>query len=215
MRSFRFVDKMAGIKTLLHLGLVGVMLCLPPGVLAQVAGKHPNRAIPRPQKTPPGMQVALPLDYADRNFVFPRPDGLFDTTWVHFSLEWTRCQIHRVDATAPIEVMLHGTVNSNAANVWRLISIGSESAGLPNLCFVQNVGGTSGSPSQYYIPLSWEISLDGGPFNAFTLLPDNTLVTTIPTGQHSFKVRIIGQPSDPLPDGYYYLQLEQCLLPEL
>lgn len=85
--------------------------------------------------------------------------------------------------------------------------------GLPFLYFVEDI---FGRPAQGVdVPLSWEIALDGGSFNPMTILPDNSLSVIFPPGHHTFQVRTTGVPQYHQEDGYYQLQLEQCLTPQL
>lgn len=137
-----------------------------------------------------------------------------DSVWMDFSIDWTNCRIHRID-DAPIEIILSGTIDGSNGLNWNLSTAAPQSGLQPNLYFVEDVLGRTGSAYGSDIPLVWEISLDGGDFAPMTLQPDNTLTTVFPPGQHTFQVRITGELQPAQGDGYYYLQLEQCLLPEL
>lgn len=48
-----------------------------------------------------------------------------------------------------------------------------------------------------------------------TMQPDNSISTVFPPGAHTFQVRITGVPQNHQNDGYFRLQLEQCLVPEM
>lgn len=134
--------------------------------------------------------------------------------WMNFSIDWTNCQIHRVN-DSPIEIILPGTINGSNAMHWNLSTASPAPGVIPNLYFIEDVLGRTGAIYGSDVPLSWEISLDGGPFMPMTLQPDNTLTTLFPPGQHSFQVRITGALQPYQSDGYYHLQLEQCIIPEL
>ncbi len=147
--------------------------------------------------------------------MFPDP-GLdpMDSVWMDFSIDWTNCQMHRVD-DAPIEIILPGTINGSNTLHWNLSAVAPQSGVPPDLYFVEDIMGRTGAVYGSDVPLIWEISLDGGPFTSMTLQPDNTLTTVFPPGQHSFQVRITGALQPYQSDGYYHLQLEQCIVPEL
>ena len=138
-----------------------------------------------------------------------------DTVWMDFSIDWTNYQIHRVNDDSPIEIILPGTIDGSNTLHWNLTSCSPVPGGMPNLYFVEDALGRTGPVYGSEIPLTWEISLDGGPFTPLTLQPDNTLTTVFPPGQHTFQVRITGLPEYHQSDGYYKLQLEQCIVPEL
>ncbi len=137
-----------------------------------------------------------------------------DSVWMEFSLDWINYKIHRVGET-PLEIILSGTINTSNTVRWNLTTSDPLPNALPNLYFVEDVIGREGQTYEPDIPLIWEISLDEGEFIPMTLQPDNTLTTLFPPGQHNFQIRISGALEAGQEDGYYRLQLEQCLLPEL
>ena len=193
-----------------------VLLVWPLLVSAQKGGKPPPQPERIIQPDPAGMTDFIPV----MNILLKDdPRGLdcdpqMDSVWMDFSIDWTNCQMHRVD-DAPIEIILPGTINGSNTLYWNLSSSLPEPGVLPQLYFVEDVLGRTGPAYGGDIPLTWEFSLDGGPFNPMTLQSDNTLVATFPPGPHTFQVRITGNPLPYQEDGYYHLQLSQCLVPEL
>jgi hypothetical protein len=123
------------------------------------------------------------------------------------------CQMHRVDDTSPIQVTLTGNIYSTIGNHWTLSMINPQLGGPPNLNFVEDILGRAGSTFGSDIALTWEISVDGGPYSAMTLEMDNTLSTYFTPGNHNFSLRITGMPDFDQSDGYYQLQLSQFLTP--
>ena len=179
----------------------------------QPPAKRPIRTIsppPTAQKTfltfsdQPGLQ---PPRFIDR----PSPDP---PIWMEFSINWTNCQFHRVD-DSPLEAILSGAINGSNALFWNLSTAQPQVGAPPILYYVENIFGNTNPSLGSNIPLTWEIALDGGPFAPMTLLPDNTLTATFPPGPHTFQVRITGTPVYHQADGYYHLQLTQCLIPQL
>ena len=135
--------------------------------------------------------------------------------WVDFHLEWTNCQIHRVETDSSIIVTLGGTISSNSRFIWNLSATSPQPGGLPSLYFVEDIFGRSGRQYGSDIPLRWDISLDGGLMRPMDNLPDGSLTTLFPAGQHAFQVRITAMPPYHQSDGYYNLQLGQSLVPQL
>jgi len=183
-------------------------------IYAQDASKIPERGHigTNPSDLPPPFPIAERADFR----LLPLPDCLpqMDSVWMEFSIDWTSCQIHRVDDT-PIEIILPGTIDGSNTLYWNLSTVSSQPGAPPDLYFIEDVLGRTGPAYGSDIPLTWEISLDGGPFTPMTFQPDNTLTTTFPPGAHTFQVRITGELQPYQGDGYYHLQLEQCLVPEL
>ena len=138
-----------------------------------------------------------------------------DTLHMEFNLEWTNYQVHRSDDYDPIQVILSGTINSDAGNVWNLNAASHLPGQDPNLYFIEDTFGRPGPAYGSDITLNWEISIDGGAFAPMALGPNNTLTTIFPPGIHNFQVRITGIPQYHESDGYYQLQLEQTLVPQL
>jgi hypothetical protein len=134
---------------------------------------------------------------------------------MQFSIDWTDCKIHRTDDCSPIQIILPGTVNGSVPLFWNLKASQPQTSGMPILYLIENIFGQPAQAGDTNIPLTWEISLDGGQFNPMTLMPDNTLTTTFPPGPHTFQVRITGTPQYHQADGYYRLQLTQSLVPQL
>jgi len=140
------------------------------------------------------------------------PDELI---WMEFTLDWTSCQIHRVINDSAIVIILSGNVSSSNSIYWNLNTISPQPGGLPVLYFVNDVLGRTGPEFGTDIPLTWEISVDGGPFNPITIQPDSSLSVNFASGNHTFQVRITGVPQPYQGDGYYQLLLGQSLVPEL
>jgi hypothetical protein len=135
--------------------------------------------------------------------------------WMEFALDWTNCQIHRVGTDSAIVIILPGTISSSNSIYWNLNTISPQPGGLPVLYFVGDVLGRTGPGFGRDIPLIWEISVDGGPFNPITIQPDSSLSVNFASGNHNFQVRITGAPPSYQGDGYYQLLLGQSLVPEL
>jgi len=134
---------------------------------------------------------------------------------MEFNLSWTNYQIHRVTNDSEIEIILSGNVTSSNSLYWTLTTASPQPGAPPSLFFVEQAFAGSGSDYSADIPLTWEISLNGGPFSPMTIQPDNSLSVTFPSGSHSFKVRITGLPQRQQADGYYQLVLSQNLIPLL
>lgn len=201
-------------NAVLKMGLVCLILGLPLPVSSQKAVKEPERTnIPSPENLP--KFHSIPKEPFLNHLPFRGPDMLRDSTWLQISFDWTLCQVHRVNDTSPIEIILPGFVNSNSPNIWNLFASEPEPNAAPNLYFVEDILGQTGPAYGTDIPLIWEISLDGGTFVPMTLQPDNTLTTTLPLGPHTFQVRITGTPQPFQEDGYYHLQMSQWIMPEL
>jgi hypothetical protein len=138
--------------------------------------------------------------------------------WLDYWLNWTHCQIHLSGAYEPVEITLPGFINSNKPEILRLFVTDPHPGGVPNLYYIHNVSGNSPpmeTSANVDIPLKWEISLDNGPFKPITLLPDNSLTTIFPPGQHNFQIKITCLLQPYQADGYYRLQLSQTLVPQL
>ncbi len=179
--------------------------------------KEPQKGTINPRKSVsklPGF-MAAPPDSGDQ---IPHlgggvpPDELI---WMEFALDWTNCQIHRVNTDSAIVIILPGTISSSSRIYWNLHTMSPHPGGFPILYFVNDVLGRTGPEFGTDIPLTWEIALDGGSFNPITILRDKTLLVTFPPGNHTFQVRITGVPQPYQGDGYYQLQLGQSLVPEL
>jgi hypothetical protein len=138
-----------------------------------------------------------------------------DSIWMVFSLEWTTCQMHRVNDDSPLEMLLSGSITSSDELCWNLFSVSPGEGLSPLLYFIEDIFGQSGPEYGTDIPLNWEFALDGGQFDPITLLPDNSLSVTFPPGDHTFQVRITGFPQTGQEDGYYNLQLGQEIIPQL
>jgi len=134
---------------------------------------------------------------------------------MQFSLDWTNYQIHRITNDSEIEIILSGNVTSSNSLFWTLTTASPQPGAPPNLFFIEQAFAGTGSADDADIPLTWEISLNGGPFSPMTIQPDNSLSVTFPSGSHSFKVRITGAPQHRQADGYYQLVLSQSLIPSL
>ena len=142
----------------------------------------------------------------------PQPS---DTFHMEVNLDWTNHKIHRLDDHSPIQVLLSGTINSDLGNIWNLVAASHLPGQDPNLYFIEDSFGRPGSTYGSDISLTWEISVDGGVFSPMTVGPNNMLSTVFPPGQHTFQVRITGIPQYHQEDGYYQLQLEQMMVPQL
>jgi hypothetical protein len=168
-----------------------------PADIAPFSDKIPLHLMLSPEKEEPGLIDVGPVSY------------------LHFSLNWTQCQIHISGYYDPILISLPGAISYNSPIIWNLRAASTQIGGSPLLYFTEDIFGHTGPSYGANIPLTWEISLDGGQFTPMILLPDNTLQTTFPPGPHTFQVRITGTPQPFQADGYYHLQLSQCLIPQL
>ena len=130
---------------------------------------------------------------------------------MEFSLDWTTCQVHRVDGMSPIKIILPGEITCTTGVVWMLANSSNRP---PALYFVEDIFGRRQGPDSD-IALTCEISLDGGPFQPMIIPPQNVLGTVFPPGTHTFQVRITGQLDSYQQPGYYRLQLAQNLTPQL
>lgn len=139
----------------------------------------------------------------------------YEQASMQFNLDWTNYQIHRVSDDSEIEIILSGNVTSSNSLFWTLTAASPQTGAPPSLFFVEQAFAGSGSDYAADIPLTWEISLDGGPFKPMAIQPDNSLSVTFPSGSHTFKVRITGLPQRQQADGYYQLVLSQNLTPLL
>lgn len=133
---------------------------------------------------------------------------------MQFWLEWTTCQIHRAGHDGPVELILSGSVTCTEAIAWSLTNT-SQPGEPPMLFFVEDVFGRSGAAFGSNIGLTWEIAIDGGPFQPMEIHSGNILTTIFPPGAHTFQVRITGVPHSNQEDGYYRLRLAQNLTPQL
>jgi hypothetical protein len=138
-----------------------------------------------------------------------------DTLHLTFNLDWTNYQVHRIDDYSPIVIILSGTIISDAGNIWNLIAAPTLPGQDPILYFMEDTFGRTGAGYGSNISLNWEIAVDGGPFNPMSISPGSVLSTAFPPGSHAFQVRITGIPQYHQGDGYYHLQLEQNLVPQL
>ncbi len=134
---------------------------------------------------------------------------------MEFNLDWTNYQIHQVTNDSEIEIILSGNVTSSNSLFWTLTTASPQPGAPPSLFFIEQAFAGTGSEYSADIPLTWEISLNGGPFSPMTIQPDNSLSVTFPSGSHSFKVRITGAPQHQQANGYYQLVLSQSLIPSL
>ena len=143
------------------------------------------------------------------------PSGLLDCTDIiiwRFELDHTRVQIHRASDYSPIQVILHGFIWANHDLRWHLWAGGDHPFEPPKLYFVYDVMGQTGLQG-VDIPLYWEISLNNGCWRPFYQLPNNRLGACLPRGPQCIRIRITGCMEFHQQDGYYRLQMEQCLLP--
>lgn len=163
--------------------------------------------------------LVLTGDDISNEFIDP---GLLDLgatpVWLNFWLNWTHCQIHLSGYSEPVELILPGWINSNRPEILRLFVIDPQPGGLPKLYYINDVLGNpppAETSLNFDIPLEWEISLDDGPFKPITLLPDNSLTTIFPPGQHDFQIRITCLIQPYQVGGYYHLQINQTMVPQL
>ncbi|MFZ5519087.1 MAG: hypothetical protein ACOY90_20815 [Candidatus Zhuqueibacterota bacterium] len=134
---------------------------------------------------------------------------------LELSLDWTSCQIHRVADSSPIDIILNGTINSNCAEIWTLSAIEPIPGSLPNLYLVNDIFGDDYGNGWLNIGLQWQISIDGGPFEPMTILPDNSICYIFSPGNHIFQLSITGDVKYYQEDGYYRLQLNQSFVPQM
>ena len=141
--------------------------------------------------------------------------GPEDEITMQFTLDWTDCQIHRINTAGPLEIILNGTIESNSPEIWTLSPVLPKPEITPDLHFVSGVNGEVAGDQDRKAPLEWMISLDKGMFEPMTILPDNSMTYTFPPGKHSFQVRIRGKLEKNQANGYYHLQLAQSFVPQL
>lgn len=201
--------------------LLGVLLVC--GVLALPRQAMPEERMKKPvtrAKAPPKVLTKIPVDRPQRpsrggEISLPGiPEPVPETIPMEFWLEWTTCQIHRVNNDGPVEAILSGSVTSSRSIAWSLTNT-SAPGEPPMLSFVEDVFGRSGPAFGSNIGLTWEISIDGGAFQAMEVHSENILSTIFPPGAHTFQVRITGLPQYNQSDGYYRLRLAQNLAPQL
>ena len=135
--------------------------------------------------------------------------------FMEVTLNWTDCQIHRVNTIDPLEIILDGTIESNSPEIWTLSSVLPKPEITPDLHFVSGVNGEAAGDQDRKAPLEWMISLNKGMFEPMTVMPDNSMTYTFPPGKHSFQVRIRGKLEKYQANGYYHLQLAQSFVPQL
>ena len=131
---------------------------------------------------------------------------------VSLALDWTTCQVHRVNDHSPLDITLNGNITSDIATIWTLTP---QAVGPANLNRVEDVMGRHDAAGRTTVPLTWTISLDGGAFEPMHVTPDYTVTTVFPPGMHTFKLQISGPLQPNQPNGYYRLQLAQNLMPQL
>ena len=131
---------------------------------------------------------------------------------VSLAVDWTTCQVHRVNNHSPLSITLNGNITSDIATIWTLTP---QAVGPANLNRVENVMGRHDAAGRTTVPLTWTISLDGGAFEPMHVTPDYTVTTVFPPGMHTFKLQISGPLQPNQPNGYYRLQLAQNLMPQL
>jgi len=199
-----------------------LLVCLVLGLPQQaVAGQKTKKAQGATVKAAKGISKTTHLTPMSKNWgsqASPLTDFPYQADKpisMEFNLDWTNCQIHRVTNDSEIEIILSGNVTSSNSLFWTLTTASPQPGAPPSLFFVEQAFAGSGSEYRADIPLTWEISLNGGPFSPMTIQPDNSLSVTFPSGSHSFKVRITGAPQRQQADGYYQLVLSQSLIPLL
>lgn len=192
-----------------------LLVCFSQAAAHRAAGK------PGPKKQPPA-RGTLPVNKRRPGVFRPRrrtPDIVNkesqEEVTLLFTLDWTSCQIHRVNRDEPVEIILNGTIESNSPEIWTLFPVQPKPEITPDLHYVENVHPETGSGTERKTPLEWTISLDKGMPEPMTILPDNSLTYTFPEGRHSFQVRITGKVERDQPAGYYRLQLAHSLAPQL
>jgi hypothetical protein len=132
-----------------------------------------------------------------------------------FTLDWTNCQIHRVNDDEPLEILLEGTIESNSPEIWTLFPIQPKPEITPDLHHVAGVSDQMTVGQGRKTPLEWTISVDKGMPEPMTILADNSMTYTFPAGRHCFQLRITGKLEKDQPAGYYQLQLAQSFAPQL
>jgi len=235
MKISHLIGSIFLIKTLFLLGiiLIGLVLVYPQeAIVGEIwidaktnlngtAEKIPNVSAPNqeikniiqaPERAPiPSQAIGGDVPVIAEAVPYPYPFP----TWAQFSLQWTHCQIHRVETDSAIVVTLNGSILSSNNLIWNLATAPTPPGSSPSLYFVEDIFGRSGPQYGSDIMLNWEISLDGGQLNPMNVLPDGSLSVLFPAGTHTFQVRITGAPQYHQADGYYHLQLDQSLAPEL
>lgn len=202
----------------LFLGMLffSFLFVLAPQTNGQKIAKKPQNGIPRPAERTfemprhvsptPGMGNRIP------DVTGPEP---YEPTWMEFTLQWTNFQAHRTNDVSPLEIFLDGAISTNTPEIWTLTTVQPRPGHPPNLYFVGDVLGRSGGSYGSNVALSWELSLNGGPFEPMAVLPDNSICFIFPAGNNTFRVRIGGLLPQYAADGYYQLYLQQSIIPQL
>jgi len=136
-------------------------------------------------------------------------------THLEFNLDWTMFRVRHVDNSSPLEIVLKGSIFSDAAITWTLASPATRACGPAYLSLVEDIMGRNYQGESVVIPLTWEISTDGGLFTAMKIGPDYSISSVFPPGPHTFAVRIRGALHALQSDGFYRLVLCQDLTPLL
>lgn len=170
-----------------------------------------------------GKEIALCIERHDhaKCCTPPNPEPAGPFPWIlpdveaQLDLEWTQCRIHRIGEQGNLELRLPGRIASPVPISWLLRPNAPVPQGQAALYFVEDVFCRSGPAHGTDLQLQWAISLNGGPAQPMTVLPDNSLTTTFPSGVHGFELIISGNNPAHTADGYYRLTLDQELAPVL
>ncbi|MBD3169804.1 MAG: hypothetical protein GF307_10005 [candidate division Zixibacteria bacterium] len=184
------------------------------------AGGHiskPGKITGNPNGAKTATTVKTPIIILDNplggNPGSPYPDSIPPPS-MEVSLEWTECKIHQVMPDSGIMLTLPGHVFTTHPLLWELNPANPMPGGQAPLNFIEDVMGVPGSGNND-IPLSWDISLNGGDYQPLRVNPDGKMLVNFPPGDHHFNLRISGCLQLHQQNGYYNLQLEQSFVPEL
>ena len=204
---------------LLAVFLLSALLSIVKPLFAQQAVKQPVAASVPPAKVAEkstGTSQGIPDLSRDFILDFETPVSPETTYTMAIGLDWTRYQVHRVNDDSPLDITLTGNITSDIATIWTLTPQPTRAFAPLDLARLEDVLGQHyPTIGQIAVPLTWTISLDGGPFEPMQVTSDYTLRTVFPPGTHTFRLQITGALQPYQPDGYYWLQLWQNLTPQL
>jgi len=182
---------------------------VPPPVIVKTGGVDDPQVRQIPPLPPPGLAPDT-----SKTKIRPPEVAPEEPIVMQFDLQWTNYRIHRANDFSPIEITLSGSITTSSALVWNLAPTCPPGGGSPQLVFNEDIFGSGGSLYGADIPVSWEISIDGGPFVPMTVMPNSSLSAIFPFGSHTFQVRMTATPEYHQADGYYELHLTQSLMPQ-
>jgi hypothetical protein len=134
--------------------------------------------------------------------------GLDIEMWIEMEclLHWdaTHVQIHRASDYADFYIYFTGTSACNNGQYLIVTPPTGLATGLTVLPFVVDMFGRTGPTYGTDIPLTWEVSIDGGAYGP--MVPDgDNLMFLVDLCDHYFTVRVLVDQMYHQEDGYYYL----------